>query len=152
MVFFALIMIFSAISMISNKKASPDSPEDKGYNYPLILFEGTIVGVITGIVGAGGGFLIVPALVLFARLPMKLAVGTSLVIISVKSLVGFLGDIGAGQDINWLFLIIFSLVAVVGIIVGTAFSKKIKGESIKKAFGWFVLLMALVIMIKEIGY
>ena len=150
MTFFAVIMFFSALSMIYNKKPTNDTPGKQRFNYPLILIEGAVVGVITGIVGAGGGFLIVPALVLFARLPIKLAVGTSLVVISIKSLIGFLGDVGAGQSIEWGFLFVFSALAVVGVLLGSQFSKKIEGDKIKKVFGWSVLIMAIIIVYKEL--
>jgi len=103
----------------------------------LIALEGSIVGMITGIVGAGGGFLIIPALVLLARLPMKLAVGTSLLIIAAKSLIGFLGDIST-QTIDWQMLLIFTGLSVVGIFIGSALSKKINDKALKKGFGWFV--------------
>ena len=94
MVFFAVIMLAASYSMIrgNGKKDSEDENEVK-FNIPLIAVEGIIVGLITGLVGAGGGFLIIPALVLLAKLPMKMAVGTSLLIIAAKSLIGFLGDV-----------------------------------------------------------
>lgn len=120
------------------------------YNYLLILAEGLIVGGVTGLVGAGGGFLIIPALVLLAKLPMKQAIGTSLVIIALKSLIGFTGDLKGSEAINWEFLLFFSGVAVIGIIVGSLLSKKISNETLKPAFGWFVLVMGVYIIIKEL--
>ena len=119
------------------------------FNIPLIALEGSIVGMITGIVGAGGGFLIIPALVLLARLPMKLAVGTSLLIIAAKSLIGFLGDIST-QTIDWQMLLIFTGLSVVGIFIGSALSKKINDKALKKGFGWFVLVMGIYIIGKEL--
>jgi hypothetical protein len=119
------------------------------YNYPMIVLEGAIVGTITGLVGAGGGFLIIPALVLLAGLPMKMAVGTSLLIISVKSLLGFLGDIG-NQEISWTFLLAFTGLAVIGIFAGTYTTKFIDGKKLKKGFGWFVLVMAVYILVNEL--
>lgn len=107
------------------------------------------MGVLTGFVGAGGGFLIIPALVLLAGLPMKEAVGTSLLIIAVKSLIGFTGDISAGVSINWMFLLAVSLFTVVGIYVGSTLAKKIHGDKLKPAFGWFVLVMGIYIMIRR---
>ncbi len=150
MVFFGLIMLGAAISMI--RQRSKETTEDAPilYNYPMILLEGTVVGMLTGIVGAGGGFLIIPALVLFARLPMKKAVGTSLVIIAAKSLVGFLGDVGSGQHIDFRFMIIISVIAIGGIFLGGYISKFIESKKLKSGFGWFVLVMSVYVIANEI--
>src|SRR5690625_7804982 len=96
----------------------------------MIILEGSVVGVLSGLVGAGGGFLIIPALVIFARLPMKKAVGTSLFIIAIKSLIGFMGYIQAGQAIDWLFLIIFSSIVILGILVGGYLGRLVRGGSL----------------------
>jgi len=148
MIFFAFIMFFAAISMIRTRK-NIAVKQVREYNYFIIVIEGFVVGILTGLVGAGGGFLIIPALVLFANLPMKRAVATSLMIISIKSLIGFIGDIG-NIEIDWEFLLMFSILSIVGIIIGIYLSNFIDGKKIKKAFGWFVLVMAIYIMIKEI--
>ena len=150
MVFFAIIMLIAAFSMIRNR--GKESPEDQPiqYNYPMIMVEGLVVGALTGIVGAGGGFLIIPALVLFAKLPMKKAVGTSLVIIAAKSLIGFLGDVGSGQQINFQFIIIVSLIAIVGIFVGGYISRFIESRKLKSGFGWFVLVMGIYVIFNEV--
>lgn len=142
MLFFAFIMLAASYSMIKGN-GRDDSNEDSEvhFNIPLIAVEGIVVGLITGIVGAGGGFLIIPALVLLARLPMKMAVGTSLLIISAKSLIGFLGDI-SNQTIDWKILLVFTGLSMVGIFIGSSLSKKINEKALKKGFGWFVLLMA----------
>jgi len=149
MLFFALIMIGASISMIrDNGKAI--QPETKvTYNYPLIILEGIVVGVLTGIVGAGGGFLIIPALVLLAKLPMKKAVATSLLIIAVKSLIGFIGDV-ENLDIDWAFLLVFTGLSILGIFIGGYLNKFIDGRKLKKSFGWFVLLMGIYIIWKEL--
>ena len=153
---FAVIMVMAAYSMIKPaKKSGTDTlsnAEDvqPQFNYPLILAEGAIVGVVTGLVGAGGGFLIIPALVLLAKLPMKQAVGTSLMIIAAKSLIGFVGDMRGNEVIDWSFLGVFSSIAVVGILLGSWLSKRIPGEKLKPAFGWFVLVMGTYIIIKEL--
>lgn len=150
MVFFALIMLAASISMIRNKKCVDcDENEEIKFNFPMIALEGSVVGLITGIVGAGGGFLIIPALVLLARLPMKMAVGTSLLIIAAKSLIGFLGDVST-QTINWNMLLIFTGLSIVGIFIGSALSKKINEKALKKGFGWFVLVMGVYIIAKEL--
>jgi uncharacterized membrane protein YfcA len=149
MLLFAVIMIAASYSMI--KKSKNGGSEQAGpqkFNYPVILLEGAVVGVITGLVGAGGGFLIIPALVVLSKLPMKEAVGTSLVIIAAKSLIGFLGE-GGETAIDWPFLGAVSMFAIFGIFIGMALSKKIDGEKLKPAFGWFILVMGAFIIIKE---
>jgi uncharacterized membrane protein YfcA len=149
MLLFAVLMIAASYSMI--RKGKPKAVETTGeqqFNYPLILAEGGVVGVLTGLVGAGGGFLIIPALVVLSKLPMKMAVGTSLAIIAAKSLLGFSGELGSGH-IDWTFLLTISAFAIVGIFAGTALSKKIDGAKLKPAFGWFVLVMGIYIILKE---
>ena len=150
MVFFALIMLAASYSMIFAKKCV-DCEEDEpvAFNFPMIALEGSVVGVITGIVGAGGGFLIIPALVLLAKLPMKMAVGTSLLIIAAKSLIGFLGDLST-QTIDWQLLLIFTSLSIIGIFIGSALSKKINEKVLKTGFGWFVLIMGIYIITKEL--
>ncbi|TBW28896.1 sulfite exporter TauE/SafE family protein [Gramella sp. KN1008] len=150
MIFFAIIMIVAAISMILEKDNGKDVQEVKvSYNYPLIIIEGIAVGLLTGIVGAGGGFLIIPALVLLAKLPMKKAVATSLLIIAIKSLIGFIGDV-ENMKIDWIFLLIFTSLSIVGIWLGVYLNNFINGKKLKKAFGWFVLLMGVYIIWKEL--
>ncbi len=152
MVFFALIMFLAAISMIRSSQKNKSVEEDtvQVFNYPLIIADGLIVGTLTGIVGAGGGFLIIPALVLLTRLPMKLAVGTSLLIIAIKSLIGFMGDVQAGQLIEWGFLLSFTGVTIVGILLGSYASNFVSGKQLKSSFGWFVLVMSVYILVKEL--
>ncbi len=150
MLLFAVLMVFASYSMIKGKKEEDNgSNGEQKFNYPLILIEGAVVGILTGLVGAGGGFLIIPALVLLSKLPMKQAVGTSLLIIAAKSLIGFLGDIGH-QIIDWKLLIIVTALAIAGIFIGNSLSKKVSGEKLKKGFGWFVLVMGIYIIVKEL--
>ena len=148
MIFFAVIMLAAAISMIRERKEVV-LKKDVPFNYPLIIIEGLVVGVLTGLVGAGGGFLIIPALVLFANLPMKKAVATSLMIIAIKSLIGFLGDIG-NIEIAWGFLLTFAGLSMIGIVLGIYLNNFIEGKKLKKGFGWFVLAMAVYILLKEL--
>lgn len=149
MLLFAVLMIFTSYSMIKKDKSVTDeAPQKQQFNYPLILIEGALVGILTGLVGAGGGFLIIPALVLLSKLPMKEAVGTSLVIIAAKSLIGFFGESGE-TIIDWLFLLKVSAFAVIGIFIGMALSKRINAAKLKPAFGWFVLIMGIYIIVKE---
>lgn len=152
MVLFALVMILASISMIRPGSGGREEGEETEikYNYPMILLEGTLVGVLTGLVGAGGGFLIIPTLVLLARMPMKLAVGTSLFIIAAKSLLGFTGDLREDVALDWGLLITFTLLSVIGIFMGILISKKLAGSWLKVAFGWFVLVMGAYILIKEL--
>lgn len=155
LILFALIMVAAAYSMI--RRASPaqqpttSDERPPSFNYPLILAEGLVVGMVTGIVGAGGGFLIIPALVLLAKLPMKQAVGTSLIVIAAKSLIGFTGDLKGGEVIDWNFLLVFSAIAIGGIIAGSLFSERIPNEKLKPAFGWFVLVMGIYIIGREVS-
>ena len=150
MLLFAILMIFASYSMIKkDRQVNEDTPQKQQFNYLLILIEGALVGIVTGLVGAGGGFLIIPALVILSKLPMKEAVGTSLVIIAAKSLIGFLGESGETM-IDWTFLLKITALASIGIFIGMALSKKIDGEKLKPAFGWFVLAMGVYIVIKEI--
>jgi len=144
---FAVLMILASVSMIKGRKEIVQAEEQK-FNYPLILIEGVLVGVLTGLVGAGGGFIIIPALVMLSNLPMKKAIGTSLVIIAAKSLFGFVGDLSV-IEIDWKLLLGFTTLAVVGIFIGNKLSHKIDGSKLKKGFGWFVLVMGIVILIKE---
>ncbi|HQW86565.1 MAG TPA: sulfite exporter TauE/SafE family protein, partial [Flavobacteriales bacterium] len=133
------------------KATTTVSEQAVAFNYPLILIEGIVVGTVTGIVGAGGGFLIIPALVLLAKLPMKQAVGTSLIIIAAKSLIGFTGDLNGSEVIDWNFLLVFSAIAIGGIIAGSMLSKRIPNEKLKPAFGWFVLVMGIYIIGRELS-
>lgn len=152
MVLFAILMLLASFSMIRKPKTGSVEQKKKKFNYPLIVLEGLVVGSITGLVGAGGGFLIIPALVLLAGLPMKQAVGTSLVIIALKSLLGFTGDLGSGMPIDYNFMLLFSAFAMVGILIGSYLTRYISNERLKPAFGWFVLVMGIYIFTKELFF
>ncbi|NNJ88030.1 MAG: sulfite exporter TauE/SafE family protein [Eudoraea sp.] len=150
MVFFAIMMLLASYSMIRGKCKNCDQENAEiKYNYPMIILEGIVVGGITGIIGAGGGFLIIPALVILAKLPMKKAVATSLLIIAIKSLIGFIGDVEM-MEIDWVFLLSFTAFSLLGILFGVWLNKFIEGRKLKTSFGWFVLIMGIYILIEEI--
>lgn len=149
MVFFGIVMLFASISMIRKKKTSKEDHNTKPINYPLIILVGILIGLLTGIIGIGGGFLIIPALVFILNLPMKKAIATSLFIIALKSLIGFAGDF-VNLQVNWSFLLGFTAISVIGICIGTYAASYIDGEKLKKSFGWFVLTMSVVILCKEL--
>lgn len=148
MLLFALLMIAAAFSMI-RKKNKVEASDSKHVRFSSLILQGLFVGFVTGLVGAGGGFLIIPALVNFLKLPMKTAVGTSLVIITINSLIGFLFSLHT-FEINWGFLLSVVGFAILGIFIGMALSKKINGAQLKPAFGWFVLAMGLYIVFQEV--
>ncbi len=149
MVIFAIVMVMSSVRMIKPLKAEIVIDDSKS-NYFAILVQGLLIGLVAGFVGAGGGFLIIPALLFLAKTPMKMAVGTSLFIVSVQSLIGFIGDIRPEQSLDWTLLITFTFCSVIGVFIGNFLSKKIDGEKLKTGFGWFVLAMGIYIIIKEL--
>ena len=148
LVLFAALMLISSIKMIvGNQKIETTNQSPQ---YPMLVTQGIAVGMITGMIGAGGGFLIVPALVMLLNLEMKKAIGTSMMIISMNSLLGFLSS--QNTEINWQFLLIFTSIAVIGMLIGIQLAKKIDGKKLKPIFGWFVLMMGIYIIIKEIFF
>jgi len=151
MIVFAIVMIFASLRMIKPLKNTIINDDSK-LNYFRIIIQGIFIGLVAGFVGAGGGFLIIPALVFMAKTPMKMAIGTSLFIIAIQSLIGFLGDINGEQLIDWKLLFIFTSLSIVGIFIGSALSKKIKEDKLKTGFGYFVLIMGIYIIIKELFY
>ena len=154
MVLFAILMLLASIAMIREKKDLVNTKDDTIQNdthITKLLLYGVLIGLATGFLGAGGGFLLIPALVLILKMPMKKAVGTSLLIIALNSLIGFTGDIGHFK-IDWNFLTIITLIAVAGIFFGGFLAKKIEGDKLKKTFGWFVLVMGIYILVKEIFF
>ncbi len=147
MVLFATVMLFAAISML--KKTTNTSIVKSSLVFDILkIFS---IGILIGLIGAGGGFLIIPALFHVAKLPIKKAIGTSLLIISINSLVGFLGDFGH-INIHWEFLLTFTFISILGIYLGIYLGKFIAEKKLKKIFGWFILIMAVVILMKEIVF
>jgi uncharacterized membrane protein YfcA len=145
MLVFAGLMLAASISMIRKKKEFITG--DLAISYTKLVFQSLLVGIITGFVGVGGGFLIIPSLVLFAGLPMKKAVGTSLMVMTISSLLGVLGDVSRHEPLNYTFLMIFSAFAVAGIIAGSYFTKYVNDAKLKPAFGWFVLVMGIFVLV-----
>jgi uncharacterized membrane protein YfcA len=150
MVLFAILMLAASISMIKpNRHDAAAAHRPAGVLF--LMLQGLLIGAITGLLGAGGGFLIIPALVLFSRLPMKIAVGSSLTIMAISSFFGFFSTL-SHYNINWLQLLLFTAIAVTGIFAGSALSEKIPGQALKKGFGWFVLAIGLFILVKELFF
>jgi uncharacterized protein len=143
---FAVLMVLASIPMIKGRRDI--QPQRKNFQTVLVIVEGTLIGFLTGLVGAGGGFLIIPALVLLTGLPMKTATGTSLFIIAINSLTGFLGDVLI-REMDWVFLLTITLIAIIGVHIGNVLSRKVPGIKLKRAFGWFILAMGSWILIKE---
>jgi len=149
MILFSILMIMAAYTMIVKKSNTEEKiASSKNNNFTHLFLYGIIIGFITGLLGAGGGFLLIPTLVLLLGLPMKEAVGTSLLIIALNSLIGFTGDLGH-FIIEWKLLLRVTLIAIIGILIGGQLAKKIEGEKLKKAFGWFILIMGIYIIAKE---
>jgi uncharacterized membrane protein YfcA len=149
---FAVLMLAASYSMIQKKSEKRPIQIHFILRTLLISILGLIVGLIAGFVGAGGGFLIIPALVFMAGLSMRTAVGTSLMIIAVQSLFGFIGDISRGVIVDWNLLGWVALFAITGIIVGSRVSHKVKEQNLKLAFGWFVLVMGIGILLEQLRH
>ena len=148
MILFAVVMLFAAYSMLKNNKKN-ELIERTTKSITVVIIQLFFVGVLIGLIGAGGGFLIIPALLNFAQLPMKKAIGTSLLIIAINSLIGFIGDV-QNTIIDWTFLLIFTTISVAGIFIGLYIQKFINEKMLKKLFGVFVLIMAIFILYKEL--
>jgi uncharacterized protein len=151
MILFALLMIASSVFMMYDKPVSafPGTATRKERFGKIFIF-GAGIGLVTGLLGAGGGFLLIPALVLLLHLPMKEAIGTSLFVIALNSLIGFTGNL-PNKEMDWPLLLIITFLAIAGILLGNYINHKIPSDKLKKGFGWFVLLMGIYIMVKELG-
>ncbi|MCX8479875.1 MAG: sulfite exporter TauE/SafE family protein [Chitinophagales bacterium] len=150
---FAVLMLLAARSMLRKQVVGAQTSLNFNSNksrLQIIMF-GVIVGALTAILGAGGGFLIIPALVLFMYLPMKEAIGTSMFIVAMNALNGFIGSLLKGSvNLNYQFLLIFSLMAIIGLFIGMHWSKRLNAEKLKRAFAFFVLGMGLFIIVQQI--
>ena len=153
MIVFALLMLTASILMVLNADEGKEQQQTQTQErttkiLPLAIW-GFSIGIVTGLLGAGGGFLIIPVLVLFMKLPMKTAIGTSLVIIAINSIFGFLFSLKQ-TPLDWKILLFFTVLAILGIYFGSLLAEKIPGKRLKKWFGFFVLVMGIYIIIKEL--
>ncbi|MBC7904677.1 MAG: sulfite exporter TauE/SafE family protein [Gemmatimonadaceae bacterium] len=151
MMVFALLMLVASISMMASKREEAYAAvrrKSRDRTLPLLL-PGLVVGLVTGLLGAGGGFLIIPVLVVVIKLPMKRAVGTSLMIIAINSIFGFVFSIHQ-QALDWNLMLIFTVLAIAGVFIGSRLARHIDGNTLKKGFGWFVLVMGIYILVREI--
>ena len=149
MLFFSSIIMLSSVLVMKKSTTEITVITASEKSYVLLIFIGFGIGVLTGLVGAGGGFIIVPALVLFARLAIKQAVATSLMIITVNSLIGFCSDLSI-LKIEWNFLLLFTVLSILGIFVGTYISSYVRESTLKINFARFMIVMASVIIFKEL--
>ena len=150
MTLFAITMFIVSFRMIKKDSKGRSTTIREDNHHASTIVTGVIVGFLSGIIGAGGGFLIVPALIDFEKLPIKQAVGTSLVIIAINSLAGFLGDTNISGSIDFNFILTLSALSVAGVLLGGYLSRFIASENLKSGFGWFTLVMALFIFYKEL--
>jgi len=145
---FAVLMVIASVSMIRERQEKI-TDEGERFRPILLIVQGIFIGFLTGLVGAGGGFLIIPGLVLLTRLTFKAAAGTSLIIIAVNSLIGFLGDL-FNYSMDWTFLLTLTSLAIVGVLIGNQLSHRIPPGGLRKIFGWFILMAGCAMMIHEV--
>lgn len=148
MILFSALMLASSVSMILGYRRD-DGREAGEYVLIQLGVLGIAIGLVTGLLGAGGGFLIIPTLVVLAKVPIKRAIGTSLLIIAINSLVGFTGDIGQVY-IEWKFLWVFLCITIAGVIIGSLIGRRIPGDKLRGGFGWFLLTMGIYILSREL--
>lgn len=148
MILFSALMLASSVSMILGYQRAAGSEKGR-YVLAQLALLGIAIGLVTGLLGAGGGFLIIPTLVILAKMPIKRAIGTSLLIIAINSLVGFAGDIGQ-VHIDWKFLLVFLSITVAGVLVGSLLGRRIPGDRLRGGFGWFLLTMGIYILSREL--
>lgn len=151
MLLFAFLMILAGVNSIRGKR-DPGNLVPTEFNYRLIIFQGILVGVITGLVGAGGGFLIIPMMVFRSKVPMNYAIYTSSLVIAISTTVGFLGDFNPSLTIDWHFLLLYTTTAIIGVLIINPFKKKIGNTALRKGFGYMIFGLALVIFYIEISH
>ena len=149
MIAFALMMLTTSIAMIRGRKKHSEDAGEKKLPLTRIIIDGLVVGLVTGLVGAGGGFLVVPALALLGGMPMPIAVGTSLVVIALKSFAGLAGYLTT-VSLDWALVGGVTLAAVLGSFLGARLAGRIPETSLRKGFGYFVLLMGVFVLVQEL--
>lgn len=149
MIFFATIMLWAAIKSLKGRNA-PGNEMPDSYNYPIIILQGIGVGMVTGFVGAGGGFLIIPALVFTSKIPMKNAVATSLLIIAITTTLGFLGDFNPTVTIHWNFLLFYTAISILGVLVANKYKDRFSNKFLRLAFGYLILILSIFIFVTQI--
>ncbi|HNA33935.1 MAG: sulfite exporter TauE/SafE family protein [Bacteroidetes bacterium] len=147
---FAVLMLLAARQMLRAAEPADGAPSDVPANGGGLALRGLLTGVATSLVGAGGGFLIVPALMAFARLPMKKAVGTSLTIIALNGLIGAASDPHMAQHPDWTLILVVAGIAIAGILVGSVLGHRVPNERLKPAFGWTLLIVGTSILLREL--
>lgn len=154
LVLFSLLMLLASVFMLRPQNVQ-DLLKPKAHDtmrLPKLVLGSAGIGLLTGLVGAGGGFLIIPTLIGLFRLTVKQAIGTSLAIIAVNSLVGFKGDIAAGIAIDWSLLGVFLLLTLLGMLAGTSFASKLDASRLRSIFGWFVMLVAIIMLGEQLAH
>jgi hypothetical protein len=147
LVLFAIMMVITAVAMLRGRKSGDET--ERPMKVPMVILEGLAVGAVTGLVGAGGGFLVVPALVLLGGLPMSVAVGTSLLVLAMKSFAGFAGH-ASSVPVDWTLLLEVSAAALVGSFAGAFLAGRIAQDKLRRAFGWFVIVMGVFMLAQEV--
>jgi len=148
LIILAIVMFIAAYKMITSK--APDSEEtEHEVDHVRLAFFAVLIGAFLGLVGAGGGFLMVPALMYFANVHTKKAIGTSLLLVAINSFIGFMGDMRSHVQIDWTFFATFALFSVAGVFIGHYLATYIHNNKLKKYFGWFILVTAIFIVVKE---
>jgi uncharacterized membrane protein YfcA len=149
---FAALMLAAGVAMLRGAHDSDEAAASRvRVNYGLVACLGVVVGLLTGVVGAGGGFLLLPVLVLVGGLPVKIAIGTDLLIIAAKSLIGFLGEAQVAEAVDWPFVAAVTVLPMAGVLVGTVLNRRLPAARLRPAFGWFVLTVSVLILSREIS-
>ncbi|MCX4986491.1 sulfite exporter TauE/SafE family protein [Streptomyces sp. NBC_00572] len=152
LVAFALMMLATAVAMLRRRREQDsEGPERGGRPLAGIAAKGLAVGAVTGLVGSGGGFLVVPALAILGGLPMGAAVGTSLLVIAMNSFAGLAGHL-SGVSVDWALALTVTGTAVVGSLAGARLAGRIPQDTLRTAFGWFVVVMGVFVLAQQLPH